>query len=309
MARPGPSLEFLDSTDLIADAAALRHRAEREGYLFLRGLLPREAVLGLRSDLLAVVERFGWRAAGQDRGGGTLDVDAIGRIDEADLRNDIGVTHEAYHAVQRLPGVHRLPHHPKLVGLFECLFGQRVLVHPRHIVRMITPHRAMSPTPPHQDFPLIQGSQQTWTAWFPVGDCPRELGSLSVLRASHLQGCLPVQQARGAGGIAVPLCPGETEWVGGDFEAGDVLIFPCFTIHRALACRRQREIRLSMDVRYQPATDPVEEKSLLPHCSLSWEQVYADWPEDDPLRYYWRQQDLQMSPWNPALQQPGRRIC
>lgn len=85
------------------------------------------------------------------------------------------------------------------MALYRTLFGKEVLVHARHIGRMITAHPSVFPTPPHQDFPLIQGSSNTWTCWFPVGDCPVEMGGLTVMRGSHHYGYLPIQPAKGAG--------------------------------------------------------------------------------------------------------------
>ena len=224
------------------------------------------------------------------------------------MRLDIGVSNAAYDDVQRLESVHRLPHHARLLALYRTLFGGDMLVHPRHIIRLITPHRAMVPTPPHQDFPLIQGTSNTWTCWFPLGDCPREMGGLTVLRSSHRLGYVPIQTARGAGGMAVQLCPGERDWVEGDYETGDVLTFPSYTVHRALRCQFKDQVRLSFDVRYQPADEPVEARSLSPHCGLSWEDIYAGWERHD-LRYYWRDLPLHQSPWDGALHQPTRRIC
>ena len=189
--------------------------------------------------------------------------------------------------------------------------GLRHLVHPRHIGRMITGHASVFPTPPHQDFPLIQGTAKTWTCWIPVGDVPREMGGLTILKGSHRQGYLPIQPAKGAGGIAVPLCPNEVEWVQGDFEAGDLLAFSAYTIHKALRCQRKDVIRLSLDVRYQAVDDIVEAKSLLPHCNLTWEEIYAGWPDTPPndLKYYWQKLPLQLTPWEDGYLQPKRRIC
>src|SRR5947208_15623403 len=115
---------------------------------------------------------------------GRLNVDALSAVPEAEMRTDIGVPHAAYDDVQKLESVHRLPHHPELLALYRALFGREVLVHPRHIIRMVTPHQSLVPTPQHQDFPLIQGTSNTWTCWFPVGDCLRSMGGLTVLRGS-----------------------------------------------------------------------------------------------------------------------------
>jgi ectoine hydroxylase-related dioxygenase (phytanoyl-CoA dioxygenase family) len=173
---------------------------------------------------------------------------------------------------------------------------------------MITGHHAMIPTPPHQDFPLIQGTTNTWTAWIPIGDCPLVHGGLTVLRGSHKLGNVPIQHTRGAGGIAVQLCPGETAWAQGDYEAGDVLTFSSLTVHKAIKCKIREMIRLSLDVRYQPVDQPVEEASLKPHCDLSWDEIYANWKSDD-LKYYWKSLPLQLIPWDDSHMQPKRRIC
>lgn len=312
--NPQTASEFVDSTGLLADPAALRQRAAEDGYLFFRQFLPRDEVLALRAEMLGVVERHGWLQSGQDALGGLINVEALSRVPEELMRTDIGVSTAAYHDVQRLERFHRLPHHPGLLALYRTLFDQEVLVHARHIARMITAHPSVFPTPPHQDFPLIQGSGNTWTCWIPIGDCPVEMGGLTVLRGSHRYGYLPIQPAKGAGGIAVPLCVYDKDWVAGDFASGDILTFPCYTIHRALRCQWKEQIRLSLDVRYQPLSEPVESKSLLPHCELTWEEIYAGWESDDAgenrrLKYYWQNLPLNLSPWDETLLQPKRRIC
>jgi ectoine hydroxylase-related dioxygenase (phytanoyl-CoA dioxygenase family) len=299
---------FTDSTPLLQDFDALRARAEEDGFLFFKRFLPREEVLEVRADELAVVERHGWRQPGQDSLGGRINLDAINRVPDEAMRGDIGVNVAAYGDVQKLERMHRLPHHPKLLEFYRNLFDSKVLVHPRHIARMITGHRVVSPTPPHQDFPLIQGTAKTWTCWIPLGDCPRTMGGLTMLKGSHRHGYLPIQSSKGAGGIAVPLCPWETEWVEGDYEAGDIITFPSYTIHKALRCQDKELIRLSLDVRYQSADEPVEQKSLLPHCDLTWEEIYEGW-ESDELKYYWEKEPLSIVPWEDSYMQPSTRIC
>ena len=299
---------FTDSMLLIDDGDALRERAATDGYLFFRGLLPPDALLPVRADLLGVVAKHGWLTG---EATGTLNVEALAAVPESAMRTDIGVSAAAYDDVQRLESVHRLPHHPRLLALYRTLFDDDVLVHARHIIRMISPHPAVFPTPAHQDFPLVQGTQNTWTCWFPLGDCPRTMGSLKILSGSHTLGYLPLKRARGAGGITVQTCPDEDDkldWIEGDFELGDVLTFPALTVHKALPSQFKDRIRLSFDVRYQALSEPVEERSLRPHCGLTWEQVYESW-ESDEFQYYWRKLPLKLSSWNPALLQPERRIC
>ncbi|MCB1105095.1 MAG: phytanoyl-CoA dioxygenase family protein [Cephaloticoccus sp.] len=300
---------FVDSTPLLDDPAALRARGEEDGYLFFKGRVPADEILALRRELIAVVDKHGWRQPGQDDLGGLIDYAAINAVSDEEMhRTDIGVTADAYHDVQRLERFHRLPHHPRLLEIYRALFDREVLVHPRHICRMVTPHKFMVPTPPHQDFPYIQGTTNAWTCWFPIGDCPRALGGLTVLKGSHRKGYLPVQPAKGAGGFAIPLCPTETQWVEGDFAVGDVLTFPAHTVHKALRCQFKDRIRLSLDVRYQPVDEPVDNSSLNPHCPLTWEEIYANWQSDD-LKFYWRKLPLQVSAWDNGYLKPARRIC
>ena len=306
---PPPIADLIDSTPWLDNADELRRRGEEHGYLFFRGLLPEADILTVRRALLSVLDAHDLLAAGADPLSGRLDVDAIARIPEDAMRLDIGVSTAIYEQAQKLQEVHRLPHHPRLLALYETLFGRDVLVHPRHIVRMVTPHPAMVPTPVHQDFPLIQGTPETWTCWFPIGDCPKAQGVLAVMPESHRLGCLPVQPMEGAGGIQAQLCPGEDRWHSTDFRAGDVLTFPSYTVHKALPCQTPGRVRLSFDVRYQPADLPVHENSLRPHCELTWEQVYADWSGGEDLKYYWQASSPTLSPWDDTLDQPRRRIC
>jgi hypothetical protein len=41
--------------------------------------------------------------------------------------------------VQKQESFHCLPHHPRLLALYQTLFGGEVLVHARHIMRLVTP--------------------------------------------------------------------------------------------------------------------------------------------------------------------------
>lgn len=311
--HPTATHPFVDSTSLLSDPAALRERAQAQGYLFFRQLLPANDLLSVRADLLSVLRAHHWLDAAADELSGIVDTAYLSQTPQDEMRLDIGVSIAIYHEVQKLMSVHQLPHHPRLLQLYETLFGEEVLVHPRHIIRMITPHPAMTPTPAHQDHPLIQGSEQTWTCWLPVGDCPITLGGLTVLQASHKLGCLPIQPAKGAGGITASLCPHDGQgWAQGDFRLGDVLTFTSTTVHKALRSEEKNRVRLSFDVRYQPASQPIEPRSLLPHCRLSWDDIYANWPptpQAKALQHYWQKHQLELSVFDEKLRIPGRRIC
>ena len=51
---------FLDSSAAANDGAVLHTRMQRDGYLFMRGLLPVDVVEGLRMQLLVLAGEAGW---------------------------------------------------------------------------------------------------------------------------------------------------------------------------------------------------------------------------------------------------------
>lgn len=312
--EPGGLGSLEDSSNLISRPDELRLRASRDGFLFFRGLLDPEPLLDLRVAALNVINHHGLRAPNATGLSGKLNLVRLNELPADEMRVDIGVTRAMYFELQRIPELHRLPHHPSLIGLYRVLLDSEIFVHPRHIMRAMTPHPATGATPPHQDFPLIQGSPETWTCWFPLGDCSLDLGPLAVLRGSHTNGYLPVGTGDKGGhwtDWGAQLCERETDWVSTSFKVGDVLTFPSFTVHRSLRPVIRDEIRLSMDVRYQRVSDPIEAKSLTNHSDREWSDVYEGWPtEAEGLQYYWTPNKLSISPWDESLMLPStRRIC
>ena len=51
---------FCDSSSLADDAAALAERMREDGYLFLRGLLPRAAIAAVQGEVGAIARDAGW---------------------------------------------------------------------------------------------------------------------------------------------------------------------------------------------------------------------------------------------------------
>lgn len=274
---------FLDSTDVIYDGPELQHRMQRDGYLFIRGLLPKEVLESLRMQFLEIMREAGWVKHNTPLEAAVANLDAF-CVEPEPAYMDI------YHRQQQLPAFHALQHHPNLLGVFERLLGYAVLPHPRLIARTLFPERNAYTTPAHQDFIPIQGTAETYTAWIPLQDVPSELGGLQIASGSHQRGVYDIRPALGAGGLEVT-DPLEGTWVNSPFEQSDVLIFHSLTVHQGRSFQGER-LRLSIDGRFQRARDPIDHGSLLPHGGLiDWEDIYADWPEDQ-LQYYWQQWDL-----------------
>lgn len=300
---------FPDATPLLSDPQALRQTAAERGFLFFKGLLPREEVLELRRQILAIVREEGWLAEGTDALDGTVDPEKINSLTKEELAAaGVGIPRTTYEKIQCLEAFHRLSVHPNIIGLYEKLFGTEVLAHPRNISRVMLPVAGNHPTPPHQDWIHIQGTKNVWTCWFPLGDCPQELGGLSILDRSHLDGIRPVREASGAGGLEtrtddMPQC----NWYQGDYEAGDIITFHSHNIHKSIPNVMKDQIRLSCDYRYQPANEPVEHASLRTHMGfLEWDEIYKHFsPEGEDLKYYWKNHDLEMVDFDDTIRAPG----
>lgn len=301
---------FSDSTPLMAAPEKLRKRADADGFLFFENFLPKEPVWELRRQILEIADRHGWLKKGTERMDGIADLAAVAVSDGRDESlKHIGVTRNAYREIQCLELFHALPHHPKLMALYEMLFEAAVLPHPRHIARVLLPAPSFAATPPHQDYIYIQGTHKFWTCWFPLGDCPMALGGLSVLRGSHREEVLGVTNARGAGGKEAILCGKDYAWAQDDYQCGDIITFPSHLVHKGLPNRLGDRIRLSCDLRYQPAHEEVEERSLAPHFNIaSWDEIYRGW-KNEKLKYYWKSKALKVSAWDNALMQNKEKIC
>ncbi len=283
---------FLDSTGLLADGPRLDQRIQRDGYLFIRNLLPKQDVEGLRTEWLLKLDEAGWIRKNSSITEGIADPDAF-CVEPQDAYMDVLLE------VYRLRSFHALQQHPNLLGLLERMLGGPIVPHPRLIGRVIFPQREEYTTPPHQDFINIQGTQETYTAWIPLSSLSEEMGGLQIAAGSNRGGVYDFRPALGAGGLAVTE-PLEEAWVFSPIEQGDVIIFHSMAVHKGLPNRGNR-LRLSIDGRYQRVTDPITADSLQPHDRRdSWEAIYADWPADDPLRYYWRQWDLRIESFDPS---------
>jgi len=103
-------------------------------------------------------------------------------------------------------------------------------------------------TQPHQDGHYVRMIADFWTAWVPLGDCPRPLGPLALLAGSH-HGGLREHSGEGivVGGVTVP---DDAVWSTIDFRSGDVVLFRPHTVHCSLPNQSGDRLRLSADFRY-----------------------------------------------------------
>jgi ectoine hydroxylase-related dioxygenase (phytanoyl-CoA dioxygenase family) len=285
---------FEDSRPLLEDPDALRARFERDGYVLLRRAVDRDPLLEARRAITAVCHAHGWLDPVHSP---SAAIPQRGPFVEGERQYL-----EVYDDIQRIEVFHAIPHQASVRRCMTALLGPTAFPHPLSIARLIFPGNDEWTTPPHQDYPNNQGTFDLYACWMPLTDCSMAEGNLSVLRGSHRLGVAPLRGSLGAGTRRADLDERHDtlDWVGGDLELGDALVFHSLTVHRALP-NRSRSMRLSVDYRFQREGEALTEGCLRPHFNrLAWDDIYAGWDRDD-LKYYWRDKRFTVDEWDPSL--------
>lgn len=278
-----------DSTDCLGQTAELHRRMADDGYLFVRGLIDRDAILDVRRQMLEILADNS-----MVRRDHPLD-DAVPDFDHFAVEPQPAFMKVLY-AEYALEDLNALLHHPAVTEVVDALCGEPSLPLPLFVARNIFPAREVYTTPAHQDFVHFQGTTRNYAAWIPMGDCPAAMGGLAIAAGSHRLGLLDVRPALGAGALEVAY-DGDLDWVYSELEAGDVLFHNCLTVHRGVP-NRSGAMRLSIDCRFQPLSEPMCAQSLRPHRDMvDWEDLYRGWTRDD-LKYYWQKHDLKIVPFD-----------
>ena len=98
----------------------------------IRDLLPREDMIRVLADITQILDRAGWLLPGFDP------LERVAKISAACGDPDPSFK-QTYQQVFNLESFHSLPHHPALRRVMTMLVGERLLVHPKPIGRLIFP--------------------------------------------------------------------------------------------------------------------------------------------------------------------------
>jgi Phytanoyl-CoA dioxygenase (PhyH) len=267
------------------------------GYLLIRGVFPHDAFNPLLSEITQLLSAAGWLLPDHNPLERIADTSAAcGDPDPAFKRT--------YQEIFNLESFHAVAHHPALKQVMRMLVGEQLLIHPKPIGRLIFPRCERLVVHAHQDYRFMDGDPECFTAWIPLHDCPVNLGPLQVLEGSHRFGFQCHDQAN------IPAIPdgkalGE-DWVGGQINAGDVLIFHSLTVHAA-SPNLSNQLRISLDCRFQDYGRVFNPANLVfaGESGKSWEKTYAGWRSND-LKYYWKEIPLMFKPSKPEIEQLER---
>lgn len=260
-----------------------------KGYVLVRNVLPRPDISKVLSEVAEVLFRAGWLNPAHDPGDRIANAAAACGDPDPAFKT-------TYREVFNLESFHALPHHPQLKAVMKMIVGERVLIHPKPIGRLIFPNSERLRVHAHQDYRFMNGDPECYTVWIPLHDCPTEVGPLQILEGSHHFGF----QTHIDENLHVPEIPAGAEmgdeWVGGDINAGDVLIFHSLTVHAAAPNLSDR-MRISLDCRFQDYALAINPANLAfaGDSGKSWDEIYQSWRSRN-LQYYWKSLPLKFQP-------------
>ena len=257
MSHPGGTLGALnESQNLLSDVGALRARMAEDGYLLLRGLIDRAKVQRARESVLNHMNEQNVLSPGapvlegvMPRGGRGAKLQRI--ASHEDVRNVLEAD--------------------ELFAFFAAYFGEPALTFQFKWMRAVGNEQY---TGAHYDFVYMgRGSPRLHTVWIPLGDTTVDHGTLAVCRGSHnLPAFAPIRDTYGRMDVDRDGIDGwftkdpmeivekfGGEWQTGEFFMGDVILFGMHTMHASTTNLTNR-FRLSCDVRFQPASEPADER-------------------------------------------------
>jgi phytanoyl-CoA dioxygenase PhyH len=254
--------ELQDNSSLLGHTDALQSTLQSQGYLYLRGALDRDAVLAARREVFSRLIEVGEAAPPPEEGIST------GTSKRAEIIEDLGAF---WKSVCEGEALRRVTHDGAMVSTLESILGGPVRPFDFLWLRPMHPGKASAF---HFDHVYMnRGSEQLLTCWTPLGDVPLIEGPILLVENSHTWDDL-IDQYRGFDVDKETERPGHvtldpvsfaqdrgTRLLTTNFEAGDLLVLVMFMLHGSLDNQSpDNRIRLSSDVRYQPAADPIDER-------------------------------------------------
>ncbi|MZQ83214.1 phytanoyl-CoA dioxygenase [Paenibacillus sp. 5J-6] len=245
--------ELRSSNDILHDKQALRERMEEDGYLLIRGFHDRDKVLEARTSILEKMAQMG-----------KLNRDT--QLEEGVMADGsktifMGGTNED------LPALLNVLNGEHIMRFFDEFIGEQSLTYHYKWLRAVGKGDF---TGAHYDIVYMgRGTQNVYTVWSPLGDVSYEMGGLAICLGSHRFEKL--KQSYGSkdadrDGVGHytddPLVITEKfggKWATTEFQAGDVLIFGMFLMHCSLE-NTTNQYRISVDARYQSASEQVDER-------------------------------------------------
>ncbi|KAK0251461.1 hypothetical protein B0A54_15537 [Friedmanniomyces endolithicus] len=291
------SVGWLKETSANTSLEEMRARYSADGYLFIKGLIPREDVLDVRQRYFEHLAPTGILKPGTSPRDGifnnTQDPIVHNGVGGRDLPED-AERQRLLESAHTLPGYLAFLKHPDLRAFVRKLMGwDRDVILKRTLLRHNVPNGLS--TGCHYDRIFLRAGEEFLTAWIPFGDCPAASGGLMYLenstdvgkaleadftkRAEHFT---PEERINGFnqnmardGQLSHNVVELDAEinrtygkpdekrrrWLAADFTAGDVVFHNPYMIHGAVKNEdRLGRIRLGSDLRFYPERGNIDER-------------------------------------------------
>jgi ectoine hydroxylase-related dioxygenase (phytanoyl-CoA dioxygenase family) len=279
---------MIDSATLLNDHAALRARLAADGYLYLRSVIDPDAVRAARAEVLARLEAVG-----------EIEPHTDGRFTGASRRKElVGDLGAFWRSVSEGPILRTVTHGSGVQRIIAALTGEEVRAHDFLYLRVAVPGRA---TGLHYDYPFFtRAHDRVLTVWLPIGDVPARRGGLAVVEGSQhfrdlIDPMLGFDVARdthrkaslGEDAVSFARRRG-ARLLTADFRAGDLALFGMYTAHGSLDHHDPAGIvRVSCDLRWQPASLPVDARYFGPNPGGTTGAGYGELNGAKPLTQDW----------------------
>lgn len=266
-------LGYLTPTDPSVGVETIRKLFAAQGYVWLKGLLPRRDVVDFRGFVFSHMADTGLLKPGLDPSHG---IAAAGTFDRQ-------LTDRRLMSLVRSAAYEGFCAQPPLSRFMDKFLGGLSYLHKRKIMRFTQPGTSVA-TPAHYDLVYLRGgTSRIVTAWIPLGDISVDMGGLVYLEGSHAIGAdmearfnrdnagMDAQERISAynrnmaeGGWVSKDLPEMAErfdarWLIADFEAGDVVLHSPYMIHASTTNQSlDGRIRLSTDIRFQNVDDEID---------------------------------------------------
>jgi ectoine hydroxylase-related dioxygenase (phytanoyl-CoA dioxygenase family) len=281
--------ELRDSTPAAADAAALARRLADDGYVFLRGALDVDEVRAARVEVLERLAQVGEIREPAAEG------IATGASHRAETVGDLGAF---WRSVSEGPALRQVTHGSRLRDVLARIAGAAVRAHDYLFLRAAPVGRT---TGLHFDYPFFaRATERVYTAWVPLGDVPATDGPLVIVEGSHrftdmhqgVRGFDVVYDTSRKAQVATDFgefaASRDCRLLTADFRAGDVCVFGMLTLHGSLDNHSAAgRVRLSCDVRYQPAGEPIDPRYFGPNPGGTTGAGYGELNGAKPLTQAW----------------------
>ena len=281
--------ELRDSAGLLAQPAALRARLAVDGYLFLKSVIDAELIGAARREVFERLAAVGEVALPA--------VDGIftGSSQRAKLQPDRG---RFWRTVSEGTQLRAASHGHAVAAILSLIFAEPA--RPQDYI-FLRPGVRGRHTDLHFDYPFFtRAHDRICTVWLPLGDVPICDGPLMIVEGSHHYRDLidpmighdiskdPQRHAAFSNDAIEFARSRATHLLTRDFEAGDVAIFGMYTAHGSLDNHSPiNRVRLSCDVRWQPASLPIDERYFGANPPGTTGAGYAELNGAKPLTQDW----------------------